>query len=43
MFPKPKPYVANVKDDLGLTNYAIKADLKMQQVLIYRILQKELI
>ena len=43
MFPKAKPYVANVKDDLDLSNYAIKADLKMQHVLLYQILLKEVI
>ena len=42
-FPKPKCLVANVKVELDLSNYAIKADLKIQQVLIHQILLKKLI
>ena len=40
-FPKPKSLGANVKVELGLSNYATKAYLKNRQVLIHRILLKE--
>ena len=40
-FPKPKSLGANVKVELDLSNYAAKADLKMQQLLIHRILLKK--
>ena len=33
-FPKPKYLGGRVKVELDLSNYATKADLKMQQVLI---------
>ena len=39
-FPKPKSLGANLKIELDLSNYATKADLKTQQVLIHRILLK---
>ena len=39
-FPKPKSLGENVKVELYLSNYATKADLKMQQVLIHRIFLK---
>ena len=42
-FPKPRTLRGNVKVELNLSNYAIKADLKMQQVLIHRDLLKRLI
>ena len=42
-FSKPKSLEANVKVELDLTNYATKADLKMQQELIHWILLKRLI
>ena len=42
-FPKPKSLGANVKVELDLSNYAAIADLKMQQLLIHRILLKKLI
>ena len=35
-FPKPRPLGGNVKVQLDLSNYATKADLKKQQVLIHR-------
>ena len=35
-FQKPKYLGANVKVELYLSNYATKADLKMQQVLIQK-------
>ena len=39
-FSKRKSLGTNVKVQLDLSNYATKADLKMQQVLIHRILLK---
>ena len=36
-FPKPKFLEANVKVELGLSNYATKADLKNATVLIHQI------
>ena len=42
-FPKPKSLGANVKIELDLSNYATKADLKMQQELTHQILLKRLI
>ena len=42
-FPKPKSLGENVKVELNLSNYATKADLKVQQVLINRLLLKRLI
>ena len=40
---KPKSLGKYVKIELDLSNYAMKADLEMQQVLIDRILSKKLI
>ena len=40
---EPKSLGGRVKVDLDLFNYAIKSDLKMQQVLINQNLQKKLI
>ena len=40
-FPKQKSLETNVKVELDLPNYSTKADLKMQQVLIHRILLKK--
>ena len=42
-FPEPKSLGGRVKDELDLSNYATKADLKMQQVLIHQNLLKRLI
>ena len=35
-FPEPKSSGGRVKNELDLSNYATKADLEMQQVLIKR-------
>ena len=40
-FPKSKSLGENVKVELDLSNYATKADLKMQQVLTHQILLKK--
>ena len=42
-FPKRKCLRGNVKVELDLSNYATKKILKMQQVLIHRILLKRMI
>ena len=42
-FPEPKSLGGRVKGELDLSNYATKADLKMQQVLIHQNLLKSLI
>ena len=42
-FPKRSSLGANVKVQLDFFNYAIKTDLKMQQLLIYNLLLKQLI
>ena len=42
-FPEPKYLEERVKVELDLSNYATKADLKMQQVLIHQNLLKRLI
>ena len=42
-FPKPKSLGANVKVELDLSNYATKADLKIEQELIHSILLKRVI
>ena len=42
-FPKPKSFWGRVKVESDLANYATKANLKMQQVLIHRNLLKKLI
>ena len=42
-FLEPKPSERKVKVELDLSNYATKADLKMQQVLIHQNLLKGLI
>ena len=42
-FPKPKPFGGKVRVELDLSNYATKADLKMQQVLIHQNVLKRLI
>ena len=42
-FPKLKSFGGRVKNELNLPNYAIKEDLKMQQVLIHWILLNRLI
>ena len=42
-FPQPKSSGGRVKVELDLSNYATKADLKMQQVLINQNLLKRLI
>ena len=39
-FPEPKSLGGRVKVELDLFNYATKADLKMQQVLIHKICSK---
>ena len=40
-FPKPNSSGANVKVELDLSNYAIKTDLNMQQVLMHHLLLKK--
>ena len=40
-FPKSNSLGENVKVELDLSNYATKADLKMQQVLTHQILLKK--
>ena len=40
-FPEQKSSGVRVKVDLDLSNYAAKADLKMQQVLIHQNLLKK--
>ena len=42
-FPEPKSLGQKMKVELDLSNYATKADLKMQQVLIPQNLLKRLI
>ena len=42
-FPEPKSLGRRVKVELDLSNYATKADLKIQQVLIHENLLKGLI
>ena len=42
-FPKPSFLGTNVKVELDFFNYAIKTDLKMQQLLIHNLLLKQLI
>ena len=42
-FPEPKSFGGRVKVELDLSNYATKADLKTQQVLIHQKLLKKLI
>ena len=42
-FPEPKSLGRRVKVELDLSNYATKADLKIQQVLIHQNLLKGLI
>ena len=42
-FPKPRSSGTYAKVELHLSYYATKADLKMQHVLIHRILLKRLI
>ena len=42
-FSKPKSLGANVKVELDLSNYATKADLKMEQELMHWILLKRVI
>ena len=42
-FPKPKSLGANIKFQVDFYKYVTKADLKMQQVLIYHVLLKRLI
>ena len=42
-FPKPKSFGGRVKVESDLSNYAIKADLEMEQVLIHQNLLKRLI
>ena len=39
-FPKSKSLGANMNVELDLSNYGTKTDLKMQQVLMHRILLK---
>ena len=39
-FPKPTSLGANVKVEIDLSNYATKADLRMQLELIHQILLK---
>ena len=39
-FPKLKPLEVNGKVELDLSNYATKADLKMEHVFIHQILLK---
>ena len=43
IFSRLKSSGTNVKVELNLSNYVIKADLKMQQVFIHQILLKRLI
>ena len=40
-FPEPKSLGGRVKVELDLSNYATKADLKMQQVLMHQNLLKK--
>ena len=42
-FPEPKSSGGRVKVELNFSNYATKADLEKQQVLIHQILLKRLI
>ena len=42
-FPEPKSSGGIMKIELGLSNYATKADLKMQEVLMHQNLLKRLI
>ena len=42
-FHEPKSFGRKVKVESDLSNYATKADLKMQQVFIHQILLKKLI
>ena len=42
-FPEPKSSGGRVKVELNFSNYATKADLKKQQVLIHQTLLKRLI